>query len=250
MFKVKATVVAALGDLGNYPCHFNYKIGDEIIYDGAEIHGRVCLGVLATLAAKMANFCAAGPRWVEPMHYVPFWYSTTSPLDPEMKKYDGIGFRPLSYNLDEPHMSMTHLCPPGAFTWPPQRERTILSDCTFYCPDTRSSMVFKVEAFDLADNGDGVTYFRRQMVMMDRMSKHGPLSAAQILDLFSGWEKTDIYPIMTALMVDMLLEELLLLGYVEQQDGDFSVTPKALAKVRAFKDALTAEEKQALSMGD
>ncbi len=248
MFKVRATVVAALGDLENYPCHFNYKIGDEIIYDGAQIHGRVCVGVLAMLAAKMADLYAAGPRWVESMHYVPFWYSTASPLDPGMKKYDGIGFRPLLDNIDEPHMSMTHLCPPGSFTWPPLQERTIKRDCSFYCPDTRSALVFALEAFDLADDGDCVTYFRRQMVMMDRMSTKGPLTAAQILDLFSDWEKNSIYPVMTPIMVDMLLEELVLLGYIEQWGEKSSVTSKALPKVNDFKASLSAEEKDALRM--
>jgi uncharacterized repeat protein (TIGR04076 family) len=246
MFKVKATVVAALGDPENYPCHFNYKIGDEIVYDGAEIHGRICSAILAPLAAKMTDLYAAGPRWTESIHYVPFWYSTASPLDPSMKKYDGIGFKPLLDNIDEPPMSMAHLQPPGAFAWPPQQERTIKRDWSFYCPDTRTALVFALEPFDLADNGDSITYFRRQMVMMDRMSGHDSLSKAEMLDLFTGWEQTNIHPVLTPLMIEMLLEELVLLGYVEELGERFAITPKAVAKVEAFKIGLTAEEREAL----
>jgi uncharacterized repeat protein (TIGR04076 family) len=54
MFRVKATVVAALGDPENYPCHFNYKIGDEIIYDGAEIRG----------GSRPASTRCSRPSWV------------------------------------------------------------------------------------------------------------------------------------------------------------------------------------------
>lgn len=246
MFKVKATVVAALGDTQNYPCHFSYKFGDEIIFDGAEIKGRICPAILATLTAKMADLYAAGPRWVESIHYVPFWYSTASPLDPEMKKYDGIGFKPLLDNIEEPPMSMANLLPPGAFAWPPQQERTIKRDWSFFCPDTRTALVFVLEPFDLADNGDSVTYYRRQMVMMDRMRGKGALSSAEILDLFTEWEKTNIHPVMTPIMVDVLLEELELLGYVEKRSDAFAVTPKAAAKVKEFVATLTAEEKEAL----
>ena len=41
MFKVKATVVGFLGDTKRYPCHFNHKIGDEVIWDGEKFIGRL-----------------------------------------------------------------------------------------------------------------------------------------------------------------------------------------------------------------
>jgi hypothetical protein len=162
----------------------------------------------------MADLYAAGPRWVDSINYAPFWYSTASPLDPEMKKYDGIGFMPLLDNIEEPPMSMANLLPPGAFAWPPHQERTIKREWSFFCPDTRTALVFVLEPYDLADNGDSITYYRRQMVMTDRMRGKGALSSAEILDLFTEWEKTNIHPVMTSIMVDMLLEELGLLGYV------------------------------------
>ena len=53
MFQVKSTVVNFLGDEDKYPCHFQYKIGDEFIYDGEKFIGRVCPDLLSLLAPKL-----------------------------------------------------------------------------------------------------------------------------------------------------------------------------------------------------
>ena len=44
---------------------------------------------------------------------------------------------------------------------------------------------------------------------------------------------------MTPIMVDVLLEELELLGYVEKRGDAFAVTPKAAAKVKEFVATLS-----------
>ncbi len=49
MFKVKCTLVSFEGDEQKYPCHFNYKIGDEFDYDGVNFRGRICPGLLASM---------------------------------------------------------------------------------------------------------------------------------------------------------------------------------------------------------
>ena len=36
-FKVKATLIGFLGNTERYPCHFNHKVGDEVILLGAGI---------------------------------------------------------------------------------------------------------------------------------------------------------------------------------------------------------------------
>ncbi len=33
-FKVKVTLIGFLGNTERYPCHFNHKVGDEVIFDG------------------------------------------------------------------------------------------------------------------------------------------------------------------------------------------------------------------------
>ena len=35
MYKVRCKLVKFEGDEQTFPCHFNYKIGEEIYYDGA-----------------------------------------------------------------------------------------------------------------------------------------------------------------------------------------------------------------------
>lgn len=50
MFKVKARVVVYGKDETKGPCHFRYKVGDEIVIDGETISGRVCPNMMAPLA--------------------------------------------------------------------------------------------------------------------------------------------------------------------------------------------------------
>jgi uncharacterized repeat protein (TIGR04076 family) len=40
-FKVKCTLVSFTGDPENFPCHFNYEIGDAFTYDGEKFEGRI-----------------------------------------------------------------------------------------------------------------------------------------------------------------------------------------------------------------
>jgi uncharacterized repeat protein (TIGR04076 family) len=39
-FKVKCKLVAFQGDAKNFPCHFDYKIGDEFTYNGEKFEGK------------------------------------------------------------------------------------------------------------------------------------------------------------------------------------------------------------------
>jgi uncharacterized repeat protein (TIGR04076 family) len=85
MFKVKATLVSFMGDEEKYPCHFGHNIGDEIIFDGEKYIGRLCPGVWPILTPKVSALHQAGPRYVEPLFYYPFWYAPPSVKDPAKK---------------------------------------------------------------------------------------------------------------------------------------------------------------------
>jgi uncharacterized repeat protein (TIGR04076 family) len=246
MFKVKATLVGALGDTETYPCHFGYKMGDEIIWTGAEYKGRICPGMLTMLAQKIEPLYNAGPRWVESSYYLPFWYSTASPIDPNQKKYDGIGFRPLLKTVEEPKMSMANIRPPGSFNYPPASERNIGKDITLVCPDYRTALVFKIEAFDIADDGDSVTYFRRMMVILNRLKNKPNTPIDKILDEFTKEEIETIHPILSPVMIQCLVEELELVGYLDFKDGKVTVTDKGKKKAETFKAGLSKEEIEAL----
>jgi uncharacterized repeat protein (TIGR04076 family) len=61
MFKVKATVVDFLGDKERYPCHHQYKLGDEFIFDGASFTGTICPSFAITVVHRMIDSGGGSP---------------------------------------------------------------------------------------------------------------------------------------------------------------------------------------------
>lgn len=246
MFKVRATVLEALGDIEKYPCHFNYEPGDQIIFTGAELQGRVCPAVLPVLADKIEKLYNAGPRYIESGYYLPFWYCSASVSDPSMKKYDGNGFKPVLETLVEPRTDMANLRDPRSFTWPPADTRRCMKEITFICPDQRTSLPFVLEAFDLADDGDCLPYFRREMKILDKLrAKPEGIETAKLLDEYDDFEKFSIHPPLSPVLLICLTEELELLDYIVNEDGRFKATEKGLKKLQDFIGTLTAEEREA-----
>lgn len=250
MFQVKATVIGFAGDEEKYPCHFQHKIGDEFIYDGEKYIGRICPGMSAVLVPKMMGVFAAGPRKIPtPVFYYAFWYAPVSRRDPSKKKYDGIGFRNVLHTEIEPKGSIAALQPKYAFNWPPVNERIVgLESSIVTCGDTRTSMRMKVEAFDLADKGDAVTYFRREMSILHKVLPKPGIKLTQILQEFTPEQIEGIYPALSPILIQVLSEELELMGYLEIKRGRATVTKKGEIKLKTFKKGLTAEERKALRM--
>lgn len=250
MFKVKATVVGFMGDEEKYPCHFQHKIGDEFIYDGERYSGRICPGLSAALIPRMMNFFAAGPRAVpSPQYYYAFWYAPVSRRDRTKKIYDGIGFRNILETAVEPARHIASLQPKNAFNWPPDSKRTVFLDNSIViCGDTRTSLMMKVEAFDLADKGDSITYFRREMSILHKVRPKPGIKVNRILEEFTKEQIEDIYPALSQIMIRVLCEELELTGYLKIEKSRATVTPKGESKLKAFVKSLTREERQALKM--
>jgi uncharacterized repeat protein (TIGR04076 family) len=248
MFQVKATVIGFLGDEERYPCHFQHKVGDEFIYDGEKYIGRICPHMASLLIPRMMPLCAAGPRIIQHGYYFPFWYAPVSVKDPSLKKYDGLGFRNVLKTIVEPPHHMARLTPPEAFNWPPQNERIVGRNITVVCGDTRTSMAMRIEAFDLSDKGDAVPYFRRQMSILSKVLLKQGIEVDKILNEFSKEQIEGIYPALGQVMVQVLSEELELMGYMEIKNGKASVTKKGEAKLEAFKKGLSAEEREALNL--
>ncbi len=250
MFQIKAAVVGFLGDEEKYPCHFLHKVGDEFIYDGEKFVGRICPSVTRLLIPIMMPLHAAGPRFMPPAaYYYPFWYGTKSKKDPSRAKYDGLGFQNVLDSTPEAPFHMANMAPPNSYVWPPIKERTISMDAfTVVCPDIRTSMVIKARPFDLSDKGYDVPYYRREMVILDRVLKKQGLPANEILAQFSKEEIEEIHPALSPVMVDCLNEELTLMGYMEINDGKASVTDKGRRKLEAFTASLSREEREALKV--
>lgn len=248
MFQVKATVVDFLGDEERYPCHFQHKVGDEFIFDGEKFIGRICPHMVPMLIPRMMELYGAGPRMVSAGYYFPFWYSPLSVKDPSQKKYDGVGFKNVLKTIVEPPHHMARLEPAEAFNWPPHKERTIRRDAAAVCGDHRTSMVMKIEVFDLSDKGESIPYFRRQMSILSKVLPKPGIEVDKILNEFSKDEIEIPYPALSLIMVQVLSEELELMGYLEIKNGKASVTKKGEEKLEKFKNSLSAEEREALHM--
>ena len=248
-FQVKANVVTFLGDSEKYPCHFGHQEGDEILFDGERYTGRLCPDVWPMLTQKAAALHMAGPRYVEPMYYYPFWYAPCSRVDPEMKKYDGLGYRNVLKTLDASPYNMANLIPENAFKWPPHTERTVAKEIVVICPDSRTSVLFTLKAFDLSEKGFDTPFFRRQMTILDKVLTNGEIEKGKILETIPKKSRENIYPALSPSIMQPLIEELELIGYLEIKNGVVTVTRKGREKLKKFKTSLPDEEREALEMG-
>ncbi len=245
MFKVKAIVVDFLGEKERYPCHHQYQLGDEFSFDGASFSGTICPSLALTVVPRMMEVHAAGPRFKDYIHYYPFLYAPDSIDDPESKKTDGLGYKNIFTSSPLPKYHVANLATSSQYKWPPEH-RITHRDIRLICPDYRTSVVVKIEAFDIADQGRNIPFFRREMALLDKILQQPGIPADRLLERFSRQQIEDIYPALSQPMVDSLLEELELMGYLEIREGCVFAGTKAEFKLKAFKSGLSEEEKAAL----
>ena len=253
MFKVKATVIGFDKDEQKYPCHFRYKIGEEIIYDGETITGRVCPSMAPVFGRAFNDLLASGGRHQEgetPGSYFPFWHSPLSVADPAYKKYDGVGFRP---TLERPEEGYKFIADETLFDTPPGGKYiigkgTAKREFSLVCGDKHTLARFKVEAFDLADKGDSLPYYRRTMSILDKIIRKPGIAMNKILNEFTKDQINGIYPVLGQKIIAILVGELELLGYVDVANGKVTATGKGRKKLQIFTAGLTAEERKALKL--
>lgn len=248
MFKVKATLIEFLGDPVKYPCHFQHKIGDEVIFDGEKYIGRLCSDLWPLIVPKVNSLWEAGPRYIPSEYYLPFWYAATSIDDPSKKPLDGMGWKNVLETRTEPLYHMANLKPPHAYEWPPYPEKKVCRDITVTCHDLRTAPTFLLEAFDLSDKGVSIPYFRRQMSILDRVLKRPEIYIDKILNEFSKEEIEGIYPALSLQLIVPLIEELQILDYLGVENQKAHITSKGEAKLKEFKSSLTDEEIRALKI--
>ena len=98
MFKVRCKLIAFRGDVETFPCHFGYKIGDEIYYDGVHFIGKICQGLLPSMIPVVKGMFLLGDKYNENIFYR---YRGYDRPDPGMAKHDGVGYCPWSVNPEE-----------------------------------------------------------------------------------------------------------------------------------------------------
>jgi hypothetical protein len=146
-----------------------------------------------------------------------FRYSGPNEKDPSRKQYDGIGFRPLKgppEGVDEKYF----LYFSGKA---PQRPQELISKGGYGipCHDCRTSVFFVCEPIDLASGGDSLPYYKREMSILEKVKTEPGMSADEILNKFTEWEREEIYPPLTGINVHLMLDELAEVDYIEIKDG-------------------------------
>lgn len=218
MFKVKCTLIAFDADEKEFPCHFNYRIGDEIYYDGDRFEGRVCPGLIATLMPVVYNVHELGNGYSSNML---FKYRGLDVRDPDMAKYDGLGFSPRKSFPENAPPSLKKLHPSASKTEKAKGMRVC-------CLDNRTAAQFSVVAIDLSDAPYCQPMYRRAVSVLDRIEAEPGIGIEGLLSKFTPFERDEISPPLTPVFMEVLLYALADVGYVEMRDGRPYRTEKKL----------------------
>ena len=218
MFKVRCKVISFEGDPVNFPCHFGYEIGDEIMYDGVNFTGRICPGLFATMMPFVLNTYLTGNAFPGSIMYR---YRGVEALDPAMAKYDGQGLRPLK--LED-----------LAGDAPERMKNTIINKPTtervrglrFVCADTRTLVQFACEAVDLSDSAYAQPFYRRLIAILKKIEAEPGIQVRDIINRFTDFERDNIAPALSPVLMELFLNALADMKYITVTDGKVTATGK------------------------
>lgn len=208
MFKVRCKLIAFDGDTENFPCHFHYNIGDEIIYDGVYFTGRICQGLFPTMFPVVQNVHLMGNRYPAE---IAFKYRAFDIINPEMAKYDGAGF--------SPRKTMPDRVPPSMKSLHPSLKKEKIRGMRFACIDTRTLAQFSCEAVDLSDTDYCQPFYRRAISILDRIAVEPGINVTELLRRFSTFEREEISPVLTVPFIRVMVNGLEDVGYIEVREG-------------------------------
>jgi hypothetical protein len=130
-----------------------------------------------------------------------------------MKKYDGIGFRPLKEppeGADPRYLSMISYELPKTLVRRPR---------SFVCDDTRTGAAFLCEPIGIANGGDMLTHYNRAMSVLEKVKEEPGITVDEILNKYTKWDREEVYPPLHPLYVSLVLDEMAVVEYVEMRDG-------------------------------
>jgi len=216
MFKVRCKLVSFDGDEEMFPCHFNYKIGDEFYYDGVHFTGRICPGLFASMMPVIYGVHLLGHRY---SGNIMFKYRGHDSRDPSKAKYDGLGFSPRG-KVPEGAPGLT------AKWFPSIPKAQKIKFMRFSCADTRTLAQFICEAVDLSDSDYCQPFYRRGIAILGKIEAEPGIKHDEILERFTEFERDDISPPLTPVLLEVMLEALLDMNYIEIQNGRMHATGK------------------------
>jgi uncharacterized repeat protein (TIGR04076 family) len=209
MYLVKCKLVKFEGDEQTFPCHFRYKIGDEIFYDGVNFTGKFCPHLILAMTPVVYGVHILGHKYSE---NVPFRYRGRDAFDPEMAKYDGIGWRPLKNVSEESREKSEAVMKLVSGT---QKAR----GAHFMCSDTRTLAHWHVEPVDLSDSDFCQPFYRRAISVLEKIEAEPGIKLDAVRGKFSKFELEDISPPLTPVLTQVMLEALEDMNYIEVRES-------------------------------
>jgi len=204
MYKVRCKLVKFEADEKAFPCHFNYKIGDEIYYDGEQFTGRICTHIILSMMPVVYGVHVLGQNYCKNM---PFRYRGTDERDASMAKYDGAGWRPRKQISEIDLNKQTTV-------FPMQSRTEKARGSHFLCPDSRTIAHFTVEPVDLSDSDACAPYYRRAITILEKIETEPGIQTGEILGNLTEFEREEISPPLTPVLLDVLLEALSDMDYI------------------------------------
>jgi hypothetical protein len=234
-YKVRVKLVRFVGDVEHFPCRFGYKVGDEFCYDGERFIGRVCPELITSDMGPILG--VVGASGVKNYECLVWFYTGLEGADPNMKKYDGIGYKNIRGVPKElleairrgPRPKIAEILSTNFPEVPPYpTKRRAVAE--FNCGDPRAFAWFVAEPYDIVDNGFNIPMYNRQMAMLEKLKAEPGMTTEELLQSFTQWEREEINPPLGLAVLGIFLEELETVGYIDMKDGKIYPTAKGKAK--------------------
>lgn len=212
MYKVRCKLVKFDGDEKAYPCHFNYKVGEEFYYDGVHFTGRICPALLAPMMPVIYGVHLLGQKFCE---NIPYRYRGRDMRDAAMARYDGVGWRHVKTEAAQEKAE-------GVFPVASKIEKA--KGTHFVCGDTRTLAHFSCDPVDLSDSEYCQPFYRRSIAILEKIEAEPGIKTADILKRFTEFEREDVSPPLTPVFLQVLLEALADMAYITINDGKARAT--------------------------
>jgi hypothetical protein len=137
--------------------------------------------------------------------------------DASMAKYDGLGYCPLE---DPPEGTPEKILK----TLRPAPKTEKVKGGHFICSDYRILADFTCQAVDLSDSEYAQPFYRRAIAVLEKIEAEPGIKAEEILDRFTVFEKNKISPPLTPIFLQVLLEALSDMNYIQIGDGRIRAT--------------------------